>query len=270
LPLLTLYGAFVGGLRGSRESATTRAVALSWLNWVHTQPLLPPVTGAPAVSAIDSHCLTLANYDRWLASAAMQKRRAATRRAYCFRLKRYLVFRRTRVPTLAAAASVNMAAGYGVALAHLSSLIGTLTRAASACQATRFTQKALTEKGEWADVGTLLRAVRGNRKVFNTTIQRAAAQGTAKLADRCVFCVFVCSCASPPTVLSPFGASRSFTLQYILAAAYLEVGPARPSFWEGLNLTDWWAAVAHPEHILASDRFKTSATYGVCMCVCLT
>ena len=160
---------------------------MSWLKYVHTQPLLPPANGAPPVSAIDSHCLTLGNYDRWLASAAMQKRRAATRRAYCFRLKRFLVFRRTRVPTLAAAASVSIAAGYGVALAHLGSLISTLTRAASACQATRFTQKALREKGQWADVGTLLRAVRGNRKVFNTTIQRAAAQGTAKLAARLGF-----------------------------------------------------------------------------------
>lgn len=183
---------------------------MSWLKYVHTQPLLPPATGAPPVSAIDSHCLTLGNYDRWLASAAMQKRRAATRRAYCFRLKRYLVFRRTRVPTLAAAASVSIAAGYGVALAHLSSLISTLTRAASACQATRFTQKALTEKGEWADVGTLLRAVRGNRKVFNTTIQRAAAQGTAKLAARlgCLLCLCVFLCLTCHTCHLPLAACR--------------------------------------------------------------
>ena len=75
--------------------------------------------------------------------------------------------------------------------------------------------------------------------------------------------MYVCVLVPHP----PFGA-RSFTIQYILADAYLEVGPARPSFWECLNLSDWWAAVAHPEQLLQSDRFKTSATYGTKLYPC--
>lgn len=254
-----------GGLRDSRESATTTAVALSWLTWVHKQPLSsPPLQQQPPVSLIDAHCLRVSNYTSWLATPAMQQRRAATRRAYLFRLKRFLQYRRALLPTLSEAASVNMATSYGVVMDHLSTLISTLTKAAAACQARRFTQDALRARGEWADVAALLRAITANRPRFDLTIQRAAAQGTAQLADRC-FCARLLTSALDPYL--PRGASflcsRSFTLQYVLASAYLKVGPARPSFWEGLNLSHWAAAKAHPQLLLESPRFKTSQTYGM-------
>ena len=55
---------------------------------------------------------------------------------------------------------------------------------------------------------------------------------------------------------------RSFALQFLLSTAFVKICPARAGLWEGLVLQNFWDAVAHPEHVLLSNSFKTSRTFG--------
>ena len=60
-------------------------------------------------------------------------------------------------------------------------------------------------------------------------------------------------------------AERGLALQFILSAFFKYCCPARPSFYENINLDDWIKALTDPQRMLRSRCFKT----GVCVCVCV-
>ena len=129
-------------------------------------------------------------------------------------------------------------------LEHLATVITRLSRAATISQRARLSKEALLARGQWASVEVLMRALTSNEAAFSAVCRRGLVVDHLSCQD------------------------RSFAVQYILAAAYLLCGPARASFWENVSLSDWDAALTHPQRVLCSDKFKTSYTYGEWPCGC--
>ena len=105
----------------------------------------------------------------------------------------------------------------------------------------RFSMENLVSRKEWCGLDEVYAAVAQELPHYNRILKAAADGQRLTLAE------------------------RGLALQFILSAFFKYCCPARPSFYENINLDDWIKALTDPQRMLRSRCFKT----GVCVCVCV-
>lgn len=204
----------------------------------------PPTGTAPnpnrvQASVLDNLILDTTLYSKWLNSGTLGQRRSATKGAYINRFQKFLRWRISHcLGDLLDISLATVRSGTERVLAELGTMGAKENKKTKEDQKQRLCRDALEERGEWASVQDLLRAVTDGEQVFSALISKARASGGMSPSD------------------------RSWATQFVLSAVSVLLAPSRVGFWEHLTLEQLDKAIASEEHILSSTKFKNAAHYG--------
>ena len=239
--VLQRFHAYLLTRRPVAEALTTVRVVEHFLLYAVKQP--PPEQPEDglrhAASEVDFFILQVGLYPDWLKTGTLGERKPGTRRAYLSRFIRFLNWRLTQVGHLLDPKAAAVREATRGLLHYLQSLKQEEHKAARADQRQRLTKEEHMKHNRWCSVKNLVDALRVNRPQFDACVTAAAAADDMRLAD------------------------RSFCTSYVLAALSVLVSPARPGFWENLDMQNFRNAVASGDRLLSSTKFKTQAKYGV-------
>ena len=223
--------------RVAAEAVATVRVAEHYLRYALQQPNKPgPTAGA---SEVDVLLLQVDLYPGWLQTGTLGANKPGTRKAYLSRFIRFLNWRLTQVGHLLDPTAAAVREATRGLLHHLQGLKREETKKARADQRERLTKEEHVKHKRWCTVKNLVDALRVNRRQFDACVQAAAAAGDMRLAD------------------------RSFCTSYVLSAVSVLAPPARPGFWQALDIGAFRKAAASKDKVLSSSKFKTKEKYGV-------
>jgi hypothetical protein len=221
------------------EARTTVGVVQHYLLYALAQPRPPvPLPRTVTATQLDMLILDVPRYSTWLKAGSLQHAKAATRLAYLSRYQRWLKWRLAQVGHLLDPNVAAVRVATTAVLAHVQELRRLEARRTKQDQQERLSKEALIKGGKWATVQDLMRALSHNRAQYDALISQAATRRGMRLGD------------------------RSFCTAYLLATLAVKLAPARPGFWQALDLVQFTDAAASDSHILSSTKFKMARVYG--------